>query len=461
MNRPALRSSRATALKVLRQYDARRGDAAELLGSLLETTDRSGQATDLVYGVIRNTLLLDRLLTVCAGISRNNVKPALWNILRLGVYELVFAPKTAEYAILNEAVNLARTVGSQKSGGFVNAVLRNVQRKIAARDGDVTAAAPVQSVPRADGSVCVFAEAVLPDPSVQPTEYLHIAWSLPQWLVNQWLTAYGTAAAAGLCRASNRHPSVYAWPDTRRISAEGLVERLAAEKIQCRLWAERGAVQLRGAGPIENLTTFQEGLFYIQDPAAEALASFLEPQPGETVIDVCAAPGGKTIALALKMIDCGLILASDASAERLGRLKDNIRRLNLSCVRSVPKDELAGHAESLNRLDAVILDVPCSNTGVLARRVEARRRLDRRPDKAFLNLQQSLLDAAYPLLKPGSKLLYSTCSILPEENEEQIRCFLRHYPDITLIRQKKTLPSAENADFFDHDGGYMALLAKL
>jgi 16S rRNA (cytosine967-C5)-methyltransferase len=115
MNRPVLRSSRATALKVLRQYDARRGDAAELLGSLLETTDRSGQATDLVYGVIRNTLLLDRLLTVCAGISRNNVKPALWNILRLGVYELVFAPKTAEYAILNEAVNLARTVGSQKS----------------------------------------------------------------------------------------------------------------------------------------------------------------------------------------------------------------------------------------------------------------------------------------------------------------------------------------------------------
>jgi 16S rRNA (cytosine967-C5)-methyltransferase len=460
MTRPARYTARAAALAALRQYSTRRGDAAELLHSLLSETDRSGQATDLVYGVIRNTVLLDRLLNVCATVKKDMVKPALWTILRLGVYELVFAPKTAEYAILHEAVNLAHGFSTRKGSGFVNAVLRSVQRQITARDGDATASETTQVVPRADGSVCVFGSAVLPDPGVQPAEYLHFAWSLPLRLVREWLGLHGPTAAAELCRASNRHPSVYAWPDTRRLTAETLAEKLAAEGVQCRLWPERGAVQLRGGGPLTELAGFREGLFYIQDPAAEAIAAFLDPQPGETLIDVCAAPGGKTIALALRMKDTGRILASDANAARLSRLEENIRRLHLSCVQSIPEADVAAHAKSLNRLDAVILDVPCSNTGVLARRVEARRRLEGRPEKTLLMLQQALLQSAKGLLKSGSKLLYSTCSIQPEENERQIRNFLSNNPDFYLIKQQRVLPSAEKAIFFDHDGGYMALLAR-
>ena len=459
MTRPALHSARAAALKVLRQYNAHRGDAAELLHSLLSTTDRSDQATDLVYGVIRNTVLLDRLLNVCADVSKNTVKPALWNILRLGVYELVFAPKTADYAILNEAVNLAHGLSSRKSGGFVNAVLRSVQRQIVARDADSASAVPTHAVPRADGSVCVFASAVLPDPSVQP-EYLHFAWSLPLRLVHDWLGLHGPNVTAELCRAANRHPSVYAWPDTRRITAASLAERLTAEGVQCRLWPERGAVQLRGSGPLTGLSAFREGLFYIQDPAAEAIAAFLDPKPGDTLIDVCAAPGGKTVALALRMRDTGRILASDVSAARLSRLEENIRRLHLSCVQSVPEADVAEHAKSLDRLDAVILDVPCSNTGVLARRVEARRRLEARPEKALLRLQQALLQSAKALLKTGTTLLYSTCSIQSEENERQIQDFLLTNPEYYLMKQKISLPSAENEAFFDHDGGYMALLVR-
>ena len=458
MSHPAQHSARAAALKVLRDCNAHQGDAGELLRSLLSTTDRSGQATDLVYGVLRNTVLLDRLLTVCADVHKAGVKPALWSILRVGVYELVFAPKTAEYAILHEAVNLAHGFSTPKGCGFVNAVLRSVQRQIAARDGDATASEATQVVPRADGSGCVFASAVLPDPAVQPAEYLHFAWSLPLRLVREWLGAHGPIAAAELCRASNRHPSVYAWPDTRRITAASLAERLTAEGVQCRLWPERGAVQLRGAGPLTELAAFHDGLFYIQDPAAEAIAAFLDPQPGETLIDVCAAPGGKTIALALRMKDAGRILASDADAVRLGRLEENIQRLHLSCVRRVAEAELAAQAASLERLDAVILDVPCSNTGVLARRVEARRRLEGRPEKALLKLQQGLLQSAKGLLKPGAKLLYSTCSIQPEENERQIQEFLQSSPGFYLIKQAITLPSTGNAGLFDHDGGYMALL---
>ncbi|NLW83842.1 MAG: hypothetical protein GXY41_05485 [Phycisphaerae bacterium] len=459
MNRSPQRSARATALTVLRQYTAHRGDAAELLGPLLGTTDRSGQATDLVYGVIRNAVLLDRLLTGCADVRKNNVKPAVWTILRLGVFELVFAPKTAAYAIVNEAVNLASAVSSHKSGGFVNAVLRNVQRKIADRDGDANTASPTHTVPRPDGRACVFVEEVLPDPANFPEEYLHYAWSLPQWLVHRWSAEYGQETAAEICRASNRHPSVYAWPNTQHISAEALAETLTAEGVNCRLWAERGAVQLCKPGAVNSLDAFKNGLFYIQDPTAEALASFLDLQPGQTLVDVCAAPGGKTIALALRLKDTGCILASDSSAERLARVDENTHRLNLSCVRSVSADKLAAYVQTLDRVDAVILDVPCSNTGVLARRVEARRRLERGLEKAVLQLQQSLLETAFTLLKPGAKLVYSTCSILPEENEQQIQCYLEKHPEFTLINQKKTLPSIEKTGFFDHDGGFLALLA--
>ena len=460
MTRPAQRSARAAALTVLRHYNAHRGDAAELLHSLLDTTDRSGQTTDLVYGVIRNTVLLDTLLSRLGTIDKNCVKPALWAILRMGVYELVFAPKTADYGIVHEAVNLAYCVSSRKGAGFVNAVLRSVQRQIVSRDGDSSTSPATHVVPRADATACVFACAVLPDPSDHFAEYLHTAWSLPRWLVNDWISVYGKQAAAALCRASNRHPSVYAWPDTRRITAEGLVERLTEEGAQCRLWPERGAVRIRYSGSFTTLASFQEGLFYIQDPAAEAIAAFLAPLPGATLIDVCAAPGGKSIALALRINDTGRILASDTSETRLVRLDDNLRRLNLTCVQSICAADLPACVQALDRLDAVVLDVPCSNTGVLARRVEARRRLETRSSKPVLQLQKSLLNNADNLLRAGSKLLYSTCSIQPEENERQIQNFLLVHPEFYLIKQKITLPSTENADSFDHDGGYMALLGK-
>lgn len=460
MSRPAYRSARATALTVLRQYNARRGDAADLLHSLLDTTDRSGQATDLVYGVIRNKVLLDTLLNRLASIEKSGVKPALWNVLRLGVYELVFAPKTADYAILNEAANLAHGLSSRKGVGFVNAVLRTVQRQISARDVDGTSAAGTHVVPRFDKSACVFAAAVLPDPAARPAEYLHTAWSLPLWLVRDWLQSYGPDVTADVCRASNRPPSVYAWPDTRRLTAAELEEKLTAEGVQCRLWPQCGAVCIRTGGPLTHLTAFREGLFYIQDPAAEGISAFLDPRSGDTLIDVCAAPGGKTIALALKMKDTGRILASDSSRVRLSRLDENIRRLGLTAVQSVPEADLSAQTLGLDRLDAVILDVPCSNTGVLARRIEARRRLESHSVNAVLTAQQALLNAAKTLLKSGTKLLYSTCSIQPEENERQIQRFLLANPDFNLVKQQLTFPSAGNEDLFDHDGGYFALLAK-
>ena len=460
MKRPHHLSARAAALRVLCRCQTRRGDAADMLHSLLPATDRGAQATDLVYGVIRNTGLLDALLTRIAEIKQQNVKPQVWNILRLGVYELVFAPKTADYAVLNEAVNLAGRAGSQKTAGFVNAVLRRIQRQIVARDrGNDNRQYDIRAViPRADDGGCVLAAPFLPDPRVLPDVYLHQAWSLPLRLVRDWIAAFGVETASSVCRASNRHPSVIAWPDTRRISAELLADRLAAEGLVCRLWPEKGAVQLCASGPLNDLATFRQGLFYVQDPTAEAIAAFLDPQPGDTLVDMCAAPGGKTIALALKMKDTGCVVASDASSARLARLEDNRRRLNLACVRSVSACDLAAFVAHRDRLDAIILDVPCSNTGVLARRVEARHRLESGLSSAILKRQRDVLKQAKSLLKTETKLLYSTCSIQVEENTDQIRSFLEDHPEFYLIKEKTVLPCIENEDTCDHDGGYMALL---
>jgi 16S rRNA (cytosine967-C5)-methyltransferase len=453
-------SARAVALEVLGRYDARHGDAGELLHSALEKTDRTGQATDLVYGVIRNMLLLDWLLAQIAQVNRHKVKPAVWNILRLGVYELIFAPKTAEYAILNEAVNLARRRGSRKTAGFVNAVLRQLQRQIADRNVRMEDQRydDRSVILRADGSGCAFRSPLLPSPQRCPDEYLHLVWSLPRWLVQQWVQTWGLGVAARICRACNRHPSVIAWPNTQRIEAEELAERLAAEGVACRFWPELRAVQLHCSGPLNALNAFGEGLFYVQDPAAQAAAAFLDPKSGDTVVDMCAAPGGKSIACALKMKDTGRILASDISPVRLEQVNENVRRLGLSCIRCVSKEDLEKAVRSLKRIDTLILDVPCSNTGVLARRPEARHRLAKGLPLALVTRQQELLAYAKSLLRPGSALLYSTCSILPQENTLQIQDMLKRHPDWVLLKEKIVLPSTENAENCDHDGGYTALL---
>jgi len=458
--KPSQLSSRRTALRVLQGIQAGRGDASELLGELLPQTDRSGQTTDLVYGVLRNSPLLDALIKQFGGTDKANVKPELQNILRLAVYELVFAPKTADYAIVNEAVNLAAATASQKAGGFVNAVLRNIRRSITLRDAkDTQTLEKTHVVPRADGSACVFAAAVLADPAAAPIEYLSKAWSLPRQLVRDWQAGYGSDAAAQLCRASNRHPSVYAWPNTLRIDAAGLAERLTAEGVQCRLWAERGAVAIRG-GSIVELPSFKEGLFYIQDPTAEGVAGFIQPVAGQIFIDLCAAPGGKSVALALRMRDTGSILASDADPMRLNRLRETIVRLGLKSIQIIGDNDLSAAVQQLLRLDGILLDVPCSNTGVLARRVEARRRLDRSHLESLFQCQQELLKKAASLLKNDSKLIYSTCSNLPEENETQVQRFLQTHPDFCLLGQHTTLASTDNGYGFDCDGGFVALLRR-
>ncbi|RKY10114.1 MAG: hypothetical protein DRP56_01695, partial [Planctomycetota bacterium] len=392
-------------------------------------------------------------------LDSDRVKPSQWNLLRIGVYELVYAPKTADYAILNEAVQLARQAGSKKGAGFINAVLRNVQRAIEDRQTTPEAKRIRRMVPQTPESGCLFNDAIMPDPDTEAVQYFSVAFSIPQPLIAEWLKTFGKEKTRAICFASNRSPSVIAQPNTLHTTTVDWIDQLGDEDIAIEQRADE--FRIRRGGKINTSRRWREGLFFIQDTTAANAIKTLSPTPDWTVLDVCAAPGGKCMASAVRMRDKGVILASDADAERLKKVRENAQRMRLQSIEIVPPSRLEQTVQKLKRLDAIVLDVPCSNTGVLARRVEARWRWTPEAVANLRRTQQQLLHQAAALAHRKTKILYSTCSIQPEENGEQIQAFLTQHNRFTLLTEKLTLPALQSPDAFDHDGGYAAVLQSL
>lgn len=453
-------TARNTAWLVLNQCDIPRHDAGDLLNSYLPKTDRPAQATDIVFGVIRNGTAIDHVIKQYGSVQPERVKPSLWNLLRIGAYELVYAPKTADYAILNEIGDLARQKGAKRTVGFVNGVLRSVQRNILSRRLPLTEAVPTTILSQDETFGCAFRTDLLADSQTDPVNYYAVAFSLPTWLVSQWLDSYGNETTWSICLASNRAPSLIAQPNTLCTTAEELAARLADEGVKCELNAEKSMVRITHGGQITKIQAFLDGYFVIQDPTAAEAMKLLKPQPGWVVADVCAAPGGKSVVLAMLMNDTGTILASDKDTVRLQKVRQNAERMRLNAIQIVPPSRIEQTLRKFKKLDAIVLDVPCSNTGVLARRVEARRRLQKKQMDKLRQTQKQLLTNAAAICQHETNIVYSTCSILAEENQQQIQQFLKQHPSFTLIREKLTLPRVKTEKLFDHDGGYVAILAR-
>jgi len=460
MMAPRRTTARNAAWLILNRCDNVKHDTAALLNHYLPHTDRGAQATDIVYGVIRNRLAIDTVIRNCGRIETNRVKPSVWNLLRIGTYELVYAPKTADYAILNEIGDLARGKKGTRTVGFVNAILRSVQKNIISRQAFCHDRDPRTILPQNEKCGCAFAIELLADPVTDPIHYYSTAFSLPCWLVSEWLNVYGESGIRGICLASNRTPSLVAQPNTLCTTTEELTGRMAQEGIECELNADKSMLCIHHGGHPGKIKAFGEGLFTIQDPTAAEAMHILEPQPGWTVADLCAAPGGKSIALAMLMNDTGTILASDNNAARLQKIRQNVERMRLTAIEVVDPSHIEEKCRQLQKLDAIILDVPCSNTGVLARRVEARWRLKHKNISSLLQTQQQLLNTAAALCQQDTHILYSTCSIQTEENQQQIQQFLNHHPSFVLKTERLTLPVLKTEKLFDHDGGYAAVLAR-
>ena len=447
------KTERQVALDVLNLFEPKAANAAEILDKYIGQTQRRRRATGIVFGVIRNRAALDTIISHAAGVPKARIKKKLLNILRIGAYEIIFLD-SAEYAVVNEAVNLAQSAASKRACGFVNAVLRNITRSIENKSISPSEADPTRTLPKNRESGCMFDFAFLPDPDKAGGEYLSGAFSLPQWLVEQWLKDYGFAKSRDICFASNRNPSIYVRPNTLKTSIEELSEKFASGSVEFEIVESAAMIKLTSPGPIRKLPGFEDGLFTVQDITASEAVKILKPEKKETILDFCAAPGTKTTQMAELMCDSGTIVATDIDAFRLKKVDENCRRLGISSVETIPYEKV----DQLGLYDAILLDVPCSNTAVLAKRCEVRLRINKKHLNRLATTQMQLLERALQLLKPGGRLCYSTCSILKQENEMPIAKFLSKESDWALRCDKLTLPSAERVDC---DGGYVAILSKV
>jgi 16S rRNA (cytosine967-C5)-methyltransferase len=453
-----MRPAREIALKVLEIFGAQPGDASGILRKHIDRTPDRGLATDLVFGVIRNRPCIDHIIECVGGVPVDRVSRQLINIIRMGIYELVYCPDREAYAIVSETMKQTEEMPARQKG-FVNAILRKTCRLITERSMPLADAPPAMTVPVTLERGCRFSIKLFADPAKEPSAYLAEAFSLPAWLVEEWVNSFGVKDATQACFGSNRRPSVYIRPNTLKVQGAELFKRFQADEIECEMVTDKGiAIQTKGGRSVEKLPGYAEGFFSVQDITASEAVRMMAPQAGWRVLDMCAAPGGKTIQLAQAMGDIGQILATDIDAARLKVVSENIARMGIKSAEVVSYGEVAAIAAKVGGFDAALLDVPCSNTGTMARRCEVRYRLRSKSIASLAAVQSGLLATAADLVKAGGRICYSTCSIQNAENELVTAAFLKSRSDFQLVEEKLILPSAGP---IDRDGGYVAILKKL
>ncbi|PYM19991.1 MAG: 16S rRNA (cytosine(967)-C(5))-methyltransferase RsmB [Candidatus Rokuibacteriota bacterium] len=412
-DRPARRSAarpspaREVAARVLERVetDAAFADLAldaELARRALPPRDIA-LATELIYGTLRWQRYLDWILSPHSRRRLPSLDARVRVLLRLTAYQLAFLERVPAFAAVNDAVTLAR--GAPGVAEYVNAVLRAFARR----------GAPERE----------------PAPPREALEALATRCSFPSWLAARWLARYGAEEAEALMRALNERPPLTLRANTRRTGRDALAERLRAEEqVQTRptTLAPEGLVAESGGAP-GRWRAFAEGDCVAQDEASMLVARLLEPAPGETVADVCAAPGTKTTHLAQLMDDRGRVLALDPQPARLARVTEAAARLGLTIVETIegPVETLA--PRWAGACDRVLVDAPCTNLGVLRRNPEVKWRRQPGDVAAVAERQRSILTAAATLVRPGGCLVYATCSLEPEENDAVVRDFLAAQPE--------------------------------
>ncbi len=405
-------------------------------------------AHELVHGVIRRQATLDALLRPNVARPLAALEPPLRCLLQLGAYQLALLSGVPVHAAVHETVNVAKRRGHPRWAGFVNGVLRSLSRMLTAETSPQPAAC---AVPIGLGVYRVLKSAVFADPAHDPLGYVASAFSLPRWVVERWRLRFDVAEIIRIGFWFNAVGPLTLRCNRLRIDRDQLLAACAGAGIAVRPGARSEAVTIGQHARIEDLPGFAAGWFAVQDESAMSAAALLAPQPGERVLDLCAAPGGKTTHLAELMLNQGSILATDVSAERLARVAESAARLGLDIIepRLVARD---GSDIPLGPFDAVLVDAPCSNTGVLGKRPEARWRLKRADFQELPELQRRLVEAAADRLVCGGRLVYSTCSIDDAENERVVLAVLAARPQLELVESRGHIPGQPG------DGGYQALL---
>jgi len=397
--------ARETALKILYEINEKGAYSNIALNKYLSSHELSERdrafITELVYGVVKWKLTLDRTVAACSDIKMERLSPWIKNILRIGTYQLLFLTKVPPSAAVNESVKLARRYGHNASAGYVNAVLRNI----------------------AGGG----GKDIVPDRAVDPVGYLSVRYSYPKWIADKFMELFGEEFAESLLEAGNRVPDLTVRANTLKTSAEGLVNALKNEGVE----ASPGryvsdAVIIKSQVSVTRLKAFRNGLFQVQDESSMLPAAVLAPQPGEKVLDACSAPGGKATHMAQMMQNKGLITAMDIHEHKLKLIEDAAGRLGTDIIRTELHDAAIPVPQHEGAYDRVLLDAPCSGLGIIRRKPDIKWARENRDIGSITGLQRRLIDSVSKAVKPGGVMVYSTCTLLPEENECIVRDFLNN-----------------------------------
>ena len=388
----------------------------------------TGLCRELVSGGVRWRRLLDWLIERAT--EGREQRPVIREILRLGLYQIFFLSRIPEHAIVDESVRLAKAENCLGQAGFINAMMRRFLREREQITRDI---ADLQKARPALGQ------------------------SHPDWLYERWEERWGREKTIRLMEWNNQPAPTCARVNRLLTDPGSLAKRWEDEGVEVSPidcdWAATGDLfHLRKHPPLESLGSFSDGLFYVQDPSTLLSVSLLDPQPGQAVLDLCAAPGGKTCHIAERMKNEGQLNALDIRESRLKLLRENCDRMRVTCATLGQADETtAGEA----KFDRVLVDVPCTNTGVIRRRLDLRWRLSPSQTKRLADEQLQLLVRAAAHAKPDGQLVYSTCSIEPEENEQLVARFLESNPGWQLAAERSLHPVENHTD-----GAYAARLTQ-
>lgn len=437
-----MKNSRQTAFEILNkiQRDASYSNLAldaALNDSQLDTNNKA-LTSAIVYGVTERLLTLDYQLQKYLTQPIKKLKPQVITSLRIGAYQILYMDKIPQSAAVNESVELVKKNGASYASGLVNAVLRKI-----AKNGEI-----------------------LPDENSD--DYLSVKFSCPKWLTDMWINAYGRENAVGLLSSSIGSAPTSLRVNTLRTTPEVLINKLSDDGIKAVLSESvENALTVESGGALHKTECYNNGLFHVQDIASQLCCKALGAEPGDTVFDICSAPGGKAFTVAEIMRNNGVIKSFDIYASRLNLIDEAAERLGIGIIDTAVNDG-SKYNGKLGFADKILCDVPCSGLGVIRKKPEIRYKNTSSVDK-LPDLQYSILCSSVKYLKVGGKIIYSTCSLNPDENENIIKRFLSEHPEFESVRVLGDIPRyTEDTDYIslmphihNCDGFFIAGLKRL
>ncbi len=414
-------NSREIILKTLYDMEENGSYFSHALSNALSKCDAvdQGFVTEVIYGVTKNKLALDHIITQFSSIKLKKMTPWVKNILRIGIYQMYYMDKIPHSAACNESVKLSKKYAHAASGRFINGVLRNISRNI---------------------DKITFPE------KENKSEYLSVKYSYPLWIADRLLSQYGFDKAESFMSESNK-----AHPVTLRVNAlkadpDEVLKFLGSEGVTGDFCDD--LIRVSGRININNLASYKNGYFSLQNISSYMAVKALSPMPNELVMDICAAPGGKSCAAAEMMNNQGEILSFDIHEHKISLIENSAKRLGINIIKACVHDGTVLIPKYIDKADRIILDVPCSGLGVIHKKPDIKWSRREEDIKSLAVIQKQLLETASKYLKKGGSLLYSTCTVLKAENEDITTGFLLSHPEFEKTYEKQILTGKDGESGF-------------